>query len=249
MKKLVIVCVSLFFFGCVSYKYYPYSYDKHSASNIRTVVFVPSSQLFRMPDDMRTLSTTVYDGVRTYLAGHGITVKEAGPVTPIWQEEQRKVGGLYNSSNGSFREEAYVTCLKAMVKRVCRDQGVDAVVFAELAMRPATLDGTVVYWDGALENIETEYGYANPSTGDFSGETTALSIKILIVDRNGQMVLRNYAGLVHPYRAVMDRKRHKWEKRPGLSVDPKKLDRAVALSLHPFIPYSEFPENPAFLKN
>lgn len=249
MKIQVIVCISLVFFGCVSYKYYPYSYDRESATSIRKVVFVPSNQLFRIPDDMRTLSTTVYDAVGACLAGHGIMVKEAGSVTPIWQEEQRKVGGLYNSANGSFREEAYVKCLKAMVKRVCRDQGGDAVVFAELAMRPATLDGTVVYWDGALENIETEYGYANPSTGDFSGETTALSIKILIVDKDGQMVLRNYAGLVHPYRSVMDRKRHNWEKKPDLTVDPKKLDRAVALSLHPFIPYPEFPENPTFLKD
>ena len=127
-------------------------------------------------------------------------------------------------------------------------QSVDALVFPEIVMRLATLDKAVIYWDGTVQNIKKADGDVNPFTEIYSGSSYALSLRIFIIDKNNQLILRNIGGIEHPYRSERDGMKGKWELRKDLLMDSEKIKHAIGVSLHPFIPYAKYPENPTFSK-
>jgi hypothetical protein len=91
-------------------------------------------------------------------------------------------------------------------------------------------------------------GFENPLSTRWSGDSLALSLSILIIDKNNRLVLRNVAGIEHPFVAIREGTTPKVERRKDLLTDAARIHRAIAVALHPLIPFAEYPEKPAFSK-
>ena len=177
---------------------------------------------------------------------HGIAAEPGKLVGEVWQEEKEKIGGIYSSSDGRIDKKKLTICMRNTISRVCSALPVDAVVFPGIIMRPASLNGSVLYWDGATENIEVEQHVWDRT--NFSGESLAISLEILIIDKNNRLLLRNVAGIEHPLKYVNTDTKVKWERRKDVLTDKAKTGHAIAVGLHPLIPFSGYPQNPSFSK-
>jgi hypothetical protein len=180
------------------------------------------------------------------MTGSGISTKRSETITMVWEEENQKLGGIYNPTDGKLIRNKFSTCLKNTAIRICHAESVDAIVFPEIVGRVATLDRTSLYWDGTTQDIEKEKGSVDPFSERFSGNTNALSLRVFIVDKNGYLVLRSMAGIEHPYIIVGEGNEKRWKVRQDLLTDTARISRAVAVSLHPFIFYPEYPAKPIF---
>jgi len=245
LKRLAVICIILVFvcLGCSSYpKYYPYSFNGESSEKINRVALAPLNLFSPMPSPARGKEAMIYDAVRRYLGDHGVTCLTGETVSGVWVEENKRIGGIYNPADGSVAKEKVGPCLKNTVVRVCGTQSVQAVIFPEIVARPAFIYGTTVYWDGAEQRIEN----ADLTADFYSGTTMALSLKIRILDRDGRGILKNIAGIEHPFRLRRGPGIREWEPTKGPLSDPAGIERAAAMALHPFIPYPKYPRNPSF---
>ncbi len=177
MKKfaaLLAIGIALTSTSCSSYlmshiRHYPYSFNEESGRMIKRVALAPTNLLSPLPAKLNDRGDAVSRALAAYLTGHGITVISQGEaIKTTWEEEKRKAGGIYNSTDGSLQKDKFADSVKATVQRVCADQSVDAVLFHDIIARRATLDRSVLYWDGVQQNIETDKGFADPFTETFS---------------------------------------------------------------------------------
>ncbi|MGA2109805.1 MAG: hypothetical protein ABSH25_19440, partial [Syntrophorhabdales bacterium] len=104
------------------------------------------------------------------------------------------------------------------------------------------------FWDGTVQKIDVAKGSEDFFPANWNGESFALSLSILIIDKNNRLVLRNVAGIEHPFEAVGKGTTPKWKKRKDLLTDSARIHHAIAVSLHPLIPFAGYPEKPAFSK-
>ena len=166
----------------------------------------------------------------------------------MWEEERRRSGGIYNPADGALDEKKFGTTVRNAVVRVCNLCTADAVIFPEIIVRTATLDGVVMYWDGTVQHIEREDGHIDSFSDTFSGNLHVLSLRVLIVNKDGRLILRNIAGIESPYIEAKDGLTAKWVLRMGMLTNTARIKKAVAISLHPFIFNPDYPKNPSFSK-
>ena len=164
----------------------------------------------------------------------------------VWEEEQKKVGGIYNAADGSLDQNKFDTSLRAAAEKLCRTYSVDAIVFPQIVLRMAALEGTSIQWDGTLQYLESEDGYVDSSRYKFSGHVLAISLEIVIIDKNGRLVLKNVAGMEQLYLVDKSDRPFKWTLRKNMLTDKARIKEAVAVGLHPFIVYPDYPSKPRF---
>ncbi len=249
LTLLCSLCLLLFTVGCANYlKYYPYSFNREPAQAVRKVAVAPLNLFSAAPPYVGDRGTAVYNGLVSYMNDHGVAAESAELVDRVWKEEQEKIGGIYNSRNGRLDNSKFAICLRSTVTKVCDALSVDALVFPGIVQRTATLNGRFIYWDGTSLHIEVENGLADPLRENFSGTSEAISLSILIIDKNDRLLLKNVAGIEHPVKAVLNGPKVGWETRKDLLKDKARIDHAIAVGLYPFIPFSGYPENPSFSK-
>jgi hypothetical protein len=235
--------------GCSPYvKYYPYAFDRDSAPAVKKVAIAPWNLLSPMPDYVRGKETRIDDALIVYLKDHSVAAEPCKAAGTIWNEQKREAGGIYDSYEGRVDTEKLRVAIRSTVSRICAAEEVDAVVFPEIVVRRATLEGTAVVWDGTVQKIDVAKGSEDFFPANWNGESFALSLVILIIDKNNRLVLRNVAGIEHPFEAVREGTAPKWKKRKDLLTDSARIHHAIAVSLHPLIPFSGYPEKPAFSK-
>jgi hypothetical protein len=150
----LLVLAVLILAGCSSYvKYYPYSFNRESAPAVKKVAIVPWNLLSPMPDYVRGKETSINDALIPYLKDHSIAAEPCEAAGTIWNEQKREVGGIYDSHEGRVDTGKLRVVITRSVSRICATEEVDAVVFPQIVMRPATLEGTVVFWDGTVQRI------------------------------------------------------------------------------------------------
>jgi len=253
MKNILIFCIALLCVSCASnVRYYPYVFQKEPARNIKSVAVAPLNLINKIPSEAGPKSSAVYDALKAYLTDNKIATQPAEKIAAIWKEEIQKAGGIFDPADGKLQPYKFNKCLRNMVTKVCDSQAVDAVVLTAIIRRPAIIENSVVYWDGAEQSIEFGKGDERPFADRVSGDSTALSLRVFIVNKDGRIILKNFAGLEFPYKVVLDKRTRsetKMELRKDLFTDEARIRQAVAISLHPFMLFSEYPKNPAFLKN
>jgi hypothetical protein len=248
MKRLAIIGLVFLCIGCTSYvKYYPYKFNNESAHSVNKVVLAPFNLYSPLPAEVQHRERFISDGIKAYLDNKSVRADESSvEIRAIWEEEKKKIGGIYDSNNGHLLNERLSLCLRNTAVRICKSQAVDAIVFPALIMRKATLNGIVIYWDGTEQIIQSNNGDINPFTDEFSGDAVAFSLEIILIDKDGHLILHNIVGIEHPYQYVKEGLKGKWELRKDMLTDKGNIGRAVAMSFHPFIPCSEYPAKVSF---
>jgi hypothetical protein len=231
--------------GCSTIEYYPYSFNREAGQTVKKVAIAPFNLMNPAPSYVGNRSEAVSTAMVSYLNAHGMTVKQGDMIAGIWKEEKEKIGGIYSSRDGRVDGKKFTLAMGKTVSRSCEALSIDAVVFPEVVGRMAKLAGVLVYWDGEQQHILND----SSTFTNFTGSTMALSLSVMIIDKNNRIVLKNVAGIEHPYRYINDGGTPKWELRNDLLVDKAGIDRAIAVSLHPLIPFSGYPEHPSFSKN
>ncbi len=238
--------------ACSSYPtYYRYSFDREQARKVTAVVVAPLNLLSPLPSLVRDRSGRVHDSLAASLSAHGVRVEPgANDITAVFEEEKRKAGGIYNAQDGTLDRDRLSVVLRNTVKKLCNVYSVDAVVIPEIVARKATLEGNIMHWDGVVRPIEyqdrSELSFNARPFNTFNGSSTGLSLMVFIVDRTGRQVLRNVAGIESPHKVAWEGKEIKFVPRKDMLANTASIREAVAISLHPFIVYSEYPSHPNF---
>lgn len=247
MKRLAVIGLVFLCIGCASYvKYYPYKFNQEAAKGVGRVALAPFNLLSPLPSEVENREGLSAELIKTYLDNKGLRVDSGAEIRTIWREEKAKVGGIYDPNDGHLLKDRLTLCLRNATVRICESRAVDAVAFPAIIMRTATLDGISVYWDGTNQIVQTREGAANLNTDSFSGNASALSLEMILVSRDGRPILRNIAGIEHPYRYVKEGPKGTWQLRKDLLTDKDNLSRAVAMSFHPFIPCVDYPAKATF---
>jgi hypothetical protein len=246
----IVILALLILAGCSQVKYYPYSFDRDSAPNVKRVAVAPWNLLSAEPSYVKGKETYISDALISYLNDHSVATKPCEATRAIWTEEKKRVGGIYDSNEGLVDVKKFRAAISETVTRVCMTEEVGGVVFPEIVVRQAELGGNTVSWDGTIERIDMSRGFASVFGNNFTftGGSNALSLSILIIDRNNRVVLRNVAGIEHPFEAVSEDAKLKWKVRKDLLADKDKIHHALAIGFHPLIPCADYPEKPVFSK-
>lgn len=250
MKRLAMLlfCSLLVCVSCSSYpRYYPYSFHPEPERKVTKVVLAPLNLFFPKPSEVGNSGSAVYASIAAYLTEHGVRVEPSETTKEMWEEEKRISGGIYNHSDGTLNKDKFSATVRNAVVKVCNAYSADAVVFPDIILRLATLDGTMMYWDGTVQSIEREDGHVDFSQ-TYGGTSNGLSLRIIIVNKDGWPILTNIAGVESLYMVGWDGVVPKWVFRKDMLADTGKIRRAVAISLHPFIFNPDYPRNPAFSK-
>ena len=248
-RKLFLLLCCLLMAGCSStLRYYPYSFNAEPARKVAKVVLAPMNLMSPVPNQIENRGAPVREAIAAYLADHGLRVEAGDAMQGVWEQEKQKAGGIYSPADGALDKAKFNAALRSAISKVCRIHAADAVVLPEVILRKATLEHSSFMWDGTWQPIERDGGYVDPFLETFTGSINALSLRILIVDRDGRLILMNVAGMEPLYKVSEAGRGAKWILRKNMLTDTAKIGHAVATSLHPFIAHGSYPPNPRFSK-
>lgn len=155
----------------------------------------------------------------------------------IWAQEVAAVGGVYDSTTGKLRKEAYALAQARLAVRISRETGAAMVLQAGLTVRPAKLQKDRAIWDGQARILS----YRNPIDRweyDYRGGTKALSVELKARSSNGAPIFLSYGGVSVVY--AFDSKEAKAKVRKDLFSDSQEMASGVREALRPLSSPTEF---------
>jgi len=164
-------------------------------------------------------------------AGFRVVTADAARFDADWSREVQAVGGLYDPVTGALRTGAYGRVLSRLAQRVAQDTHAVAVIDHRLMTRRAQSSGSDVEWDGQRRTQTTVRAYG--STYRFDGTTTALSVQLLVLSADGELLLKSYGGSALPY--VADVREGRYLQRPDLFASDAETADGVRLALRPLL--------------
>ena len=213
--------------------YYQFTHNPPERT-IRKVVLRPVVIPEIWKDDAPKLNDAIAARLRT--ADLGIVPFEE--TRSYWTEAFSAAGPLYDVRTGEPNKKAMRAVYTDYLDRLATAGAADAVVEPAVVARVAKLSSKSAFWDGIRMRIPDTYG------GKWTGTADVLSLRITVMGVDGEQVLLNFGGLEFPHEFRSKGGKLDSELRDDLFRDREQVDRAVAIALHPFVPYAEFPSRP-----
>jgi hypothetical protein len=134
----------------------------------------------------------------------------------------------------------------------------DFVMFPFVILRQAELHGWRARWDGVERDVPHDgsaHGY------DWSGFQKAASLSVAVFNCHGELVQSSLGGLEIPFQVQITLNRDAGlaspvdgfvrgaaiaPLRPDFMADPKVVEAAIQLALHPMIPMKDYPKSPTY---
>ncbi|MEM7255341.1 MAG: hypothetical protein AAF493_28405 [Pseudomonadota bacterium] len=119
---------------------------------------------------------------------------------PWWEEASQSVGGVYSSTTGRKKPDAFRRALERFVKRIREEEGKTAIIVPNLVHTPAKLDGKSAQWDGVRR---AQIVSPRLERHRWSGKTVGLSVEVIAFSATGEWITTSYGGLVLPFHTVV----------------------------------------------
>jgi len=153
----------------------------------------------------------------------------------LWRASAKGVGSLYDSDD-QVSEKRVQSAMTALVASLNDVVVFDAAVFPYLMLRIAELHGQAGVWDGSREKLRV-VGRPDDLYLENQGlETQATSLRVLVISRDGRVLLDEIRGLELVYQILMKDGRWRWEQRNDLFEDRGDLRKEIRRVLRPLFP-------------
>jgi hypothetical protein len=147
--------------------------------------------------------------------------------------EQRSVSATPGSGNTSF--DAAIQFLVSTLR--ARGNSFDALVLPYVTVRPGSINGKAVVWDGVSRRLP----FQSQKHGEFFLDrrvrrTACTSLYVIAFDAQGRRLFERVGGLEVASRLQqLDNGQGRWSERTDLFQDPDALRPGVQLALRPFL--------------
>ncbi len=199
-----------------------------NAPGIETVLVLPLNVDTQLPEFLIDAADEIRDSVHRRFEQEGRQVKTLGLAAAYaaWKEARDGTSG-----EGTAERAA---------ARLAAAHRVDAVVFADLEVVPATFNyGKTARWDGRAETVEITIE-GKPEVRNSSirmkGNTRGLSLETHVFGPQGEPLFRKRVPIELVDRIRMRGWKYWVELRPDLCADERVLDQSVGAALSPFLP-------------
>jgi hypothetical protein len=207
------------------------------------VVILPFNVATPMPAELKSASPAAWSALEVYLRAHGAALKTVGypAARVLWLASIRDARADPKKKNPGFDDAA-----RLFVGKLEQESDFDALIFPSLYVQRAILSGTKATWDGAERTLEIEARRGDSpvqSDAPIEGAVPAVSLHVLVFDRNGSKLHEGRAGLALLVRAKIAHLSASNEA-PDFSFAPLRdpfedrvfLLRGTATALAPYIP-------------
>ncbi|MCH8936383.1 MAG: hypothetical protein IIB90_11715 [Gemmatimonadetes bacterium] len=173
----------------------------------------------------------------------GFSVVPASEYSRIWDAIIRQMGGFFDPVTGERDEGKFATARRELLSELQGRFHTQVLLYQELQIVDAYVDGGVAAWDGAEQDIGGERGaiaadYQDSfERDDFGGRTdgvvSAVSLMVAIDGQDGREMYRNFGGLEVLARggvAVVE-----IEGEFAVRAEPERVVHAVELVLGPLL--------------
>jgi hypothetical protein len=198
------------FAGCFSITTQEERYDPFVVSRdtvLRTVTaivvtpIVPPEGVFVSEEAAQRVTAAV----ETQLRNGGFSVVPAEEYSRIWDGIIRQVGGFFDPLTGERDEQKFENARQELLRELQGRFHTQVMLYAELEIVDAYVDGGVAEWDGAEHDISgqrTAIAAAYQDTfeqdeigGIRDGVVSAVSLVVVIDGQDGREMYRNFGGL------------------------------------------------------
>jgi hypothetical protein len=162
---------------------------------------VPPEGVFVSP----AASQLITGAIETRLSQGGITVVPAAEYTRIWDGIIRQLGGFFDPLTGEREEWKFQAARRELMRELQGRYRTRVLLYAELHVLDAYVDGGIVEWDGAEQDIR---GHGEPIdaryqetfqqdelAGSRDGVVSVVSLAAAIDGPDGREIYRNFGGL------------------------------------------------------
>jgi hypothetical protein len=234
------------FAGCFSLTTQEERYDPFVVSRdtvLRTITaivvtpIVPPEGVFVSEEAARLVTAAVEGQLRI----GGFSVVPAEEYSRIWDGIIRQVGGFFDPLTGERDEQKFENARQELLRELQGRFHTQVMLYADLEIVDAYVDGGVAEWDGAEHDIrgqQTAIAAAYQDTferdeigGIRDGVVSAVSLVVVIDGQDGREMYRNFGGL-----EVVARRTGVIVQQEGdfaLRAEPQRVAWAVARALGP----------------
>lgn len=191
---------------------------QEGAPGAATVLLAPMNAFSEVPLELEEGAKQVFAATRSYLEEHGKSLQTLSLF------EFRRIASVAASKTDSDDEQEFRRSLAAALHE---HHEFDVLVLPDLVIRPGRLTSRSVRWDGVRRTAPGPPGYK------WEGSTTAASLQIRVVGKDGTQLFEGIGGLdvlfepnIRDERMVLI---------AGLLSDPEHLREGVGIAFHPYL--------------
>jgi hypothetical protein len=136
--------------------------------------------------------------LRARLTAAGFKVVGGGDFPAIWKELQTAAGGFHDPLTGHLDPARYAAARLEALRQLKERHEVTALVEASIVSRDASFQSGVAKWDGQEQIItgaNSKFGAMFSASGQYMGQTQALSLMLRIVDLTDRALFEDYGGI------------------------------------------------------
>jgi hypothetical protein len=200
---------------------------KPPASGSLILLLPPSTEAPELDAGVATLLQALHSELAA--AGFRTALLDKANYETIWAQEVEAVGGIYDSRTGSLKPVERALAIAALTKRLAQETSASLVITPRLVLRKAELSGTKASWDGRLVLVPTRGTFGGSSSS--TGTTTAVSVQLLALARDGTLAFNTFGGVTLPYAINFVSERP--ELREKIFSDKNDLAKAAEIALGP----------------
>ena len=187
--------------------------------------------------------------IETRLRQGGFSVVPAAEYSRIWDGILRQMGGFFDPITGQRDEEKFATARKELLRELKGRFDTQVLLYAELQVVDASVDGGVASWDGVTHNIRGDHSPIRTEfydtferdefRGSADGVVSAITLMVAIDGPDDKELYRNFGGV-----EVLARRRGSVGETEGdfeLRAEVGHVVRAVNHALGPLIAVTPHP--------
>jgi len=206
-----------------------------------------------LPQDLEDAVLPAQGELVRYLRAHGARVAVIFEAD-AWELWRRSLAALGEQGEEALRQERAAA---VFARALAEEQGFDWLIFPSLVYREARLEGRLAQWDGVRRRIRYRTRSSEPAGGEppepppsswtslpqmrleQTGRITGLSLHVLVVAPEGELVYQGLGGLDLVHDAVKSRdgsgEPAYLRLQPRLLADARHVEEGVARALDPLV--------------
>ena len=190
-----------------------------------------------------SVSAQISSLIEARLRQAGFSVVPAVEYTRIWDGILRQLGGFFDPLTGERDKGRFEAARKELLRELKGRFGTQVLLYAELQVVDAQVDGGIASWDGAIHDLRGENGPIEAAfRGTFErdepggrgdGVVSAVTLMVAIDGPDGREMYRNFGGL-----EVLARRGEAIAEIEGefaVRAEPERLAHAVERVLGPLL--------------
>lgn len=225
----------LLLLGCA--KPYVLSESAPPVSDVDRVLLLPLNFDYPPPNSWVDGLSVMQDAMAAHLTAADVEVDRLAlrDTLKAWSAAVRSVGGL-EGADGQVSDERHAAARRMLARALLDESGADLLVAPTILIRGAEADGRKLRWDRRTADVEMRFGQrygGGPVTS--SGSMRALSLRVTLLDPQGQVVFERIQGLEPLDELYIDGKQAQILERWDLFEDEWLNEDTVRTAFEPYL--------------